>query len=341
MTIRFIRPLFVATLAGAGVAVACPPVECTQAAARAPDRAGRHHRADRRRQGDPSRRDARLVSRHDRRRRRPRRVGDDEQHRSQRRRSQGGDLLDRQGHDRQGRQREPQREHRDESVAERQGSAAGPHPAASGNTLEILDDSGNVTRSIELPHVSTAGSHGGIARTFAKARSGARAGARAHVIAPGVPFGPAGRPGEAPKVMLGITMDQPDETLAEQLHVDAEEVTVLLNVNEDTPAAKAGLQKHDIVVAIDGKSPASPQAIREALKDKEPGESVTMSVISGGKTKEVTVKLEAFDPRKLGGARARRRLHDLRRARSSGHAHGRPHEGHHAPAPRAPSAAQR
>ncbi|MFO0826963.1 MAG: PDZ domain-containing protein [Phycisphaerales bacterium] len=179
-----------------------------------------------------------------------------------------------------------------------------------GNVLQVLDEHGNPMRTVELPQMSQqafaggGGGRGGIARALAQARghAGSALGATANSGASGGSGTSAGAQAGAsnqPKVMLGVIMEQPDKALAQQLRLNAQDVTLIGTVNPDTPAAKAGLQESDIIVAIDGQTPSTQQKIRQVLQSKEPGQNVTLSVISGGQKKDVTVTLEAFDPSRL------------------------------------------
>ncbi|MBL9149586.1 MAG: PDZ domain-containing protein [Phycisphaerae bacterium] len=190
-----------------------------------------------------------------------------------------------------------------------------------GDALQVLDESGAVIRTINVPNINvgeegiagllkgTGSMAGGSASSSASGRSGAtsRSGSTARSGRAVGGVGPiAVRPldaalvTESPKVMLGITMELPDTALADHLRLKADEVTMVGTVNADTPAAKAGLQKHDIIVSVDGSKPASPTRLREVLRAKEPGQSLGLGVFSGGSQKDVTVTLEAYDPTKLG-----------------------------------------
>lgn len=106
---------------------------------------------------------------------------------------------------------------------------------------------------------------------------------------------------EMPKVMMGITMGEPDEAVAAQLGIHKGEATQITGVIEGLPASEAGLRKHDVVTSIDGKSPAAPESIREALKAKEPGDTLELGIIRAGQPLTVTLTLEEYDPEKLGG----------------------------------------
>lgn len=107
----------------------------------------------------------------------------------------------------------------------------------------------------------------------------------------------------APKVMIGVTMTQPDEVLAEHFGLDPEEATMIGFVTKDLPADKAGLRRGDLIVAIDGKTPADERAVRKAIAKKEPGQTIVFSVIQKGQKKDITLTLEAYDGKKLSNAR--------------------------------------
>jgi hypothetical protein len=103
-----------------------------------------------------------------------------------------------------------------------------------------------------------------------------------------------------PKVMIGVVLATPDEALAKHLRIDPGAVTMLSDVQDGLPAAKAGLEKYDVVIEINGESPASPNDIRDALKESNPGDTLKVTVLRGGEKKTVTIDLAAFDAEKMG-----------------------------------------
>jgi membrane-associated protease RseP (regulator of RpoE activity) len=60
-----------------------------------------------------------------------------------------------------------------------------------------------------------------------------------------------------------------------------------------SPAEKAGLQRGDVIKSIGGTSVSDVRAIRDALKDKKAGDTVTVSITRDGNAQDVTVTLEA------------------------------------------------
>lgn len=69
----------------------------------------------------------------------------------------------------------------------------------------------------------------------------------------------------------------------------------VLAIDDDTPAAKAGLQKNDVISDIDGKSIASVDELKSRLKDLKEGDSLVVTFQRAGKTQTATIKL----PKKL------------------------------------------
>jgi membrane-associated protease RseP (regulator of RpoE activity) len=60
-----------------------------------------------------------------------------------------------------------------------------------------------------------------------------------------------------------------------------------------SPADKAGLQRGDVIKAIDGTAVNDLQAVRSALTGKNAGDTVTVSITRNGNAQDVTVTLEA------------------------------------------------
>jgi serine protease Do len=69
----------------------------------------------------------------------------------------------------------------------------------------------------------------------------------------------------------------------------------ILDVDSDTPASKAGLQKDDVISEVDGKTIASVDELKEKLKDLKEGDSIKITYKRGGQTQTTDLKL----PKKL------------------------------------------
>ncbi|MEO8173352.1 MAG: PDZ domain-containing protein [Sediminibacterium sp.] len=69
----------------------------------------------------------------------------------------------------------------------------------------------------------------------------------------------------------------------------------ILDVDSDTPASKAGLQKDDVISEVDGKTIASVDELKEKLKDLKEGDSIKITFKRGGQTQTADLKI----PKKL------------------------------------------
>ena len=69
--------------------------------------------------------------------------------------------------------------------------------------------------------------------------------------------------------------------------------TAVAAVMADSPAATAGLKPDDIIKAVDGSDIEFPDQLIELLGDLQPGDSVTLTVLRGEETVELTVTLAA------------------------------------------------
>jgi len=64
----------------------------------------------------------------------------------------------------------------------------------------------------------------------------------------------------------------------------------VLDVNEDSPAAKAGLKKDDVITSFDGKEIKGVDDIRSAMRDVEAGETIKVSLKRGSSTQNIDIK---------------------------------------------------
>jgi M6 family metalloprotease-like protein len=89
------------------------------------------------------------------------------------------------------------------------------------------------------------------------------------------------------------------------LGVGADGLPVVEEVGAGSPAQAAHIEKGDVVVSIGGVAVKTPDAARNALQSKAPGDEVTLSIRRGGKTIDVSATLGATSrPIKFGERRA-------------------------------------
>ena len=91
-----------------------------------------------------------------------------------------------------------------------------------------------------------------------------------------------------PRLMIGLQLDDPSPALRSQLSLDGVAL-IVTKVRKDLPAAKAGMQEHDIILGVNGKSLEDQSTLNQAVADSG-GEAVTINGLRGGKEFTVSVK---------------------------------------------------
>ena len=99
--------------------------------------------------------------------------------------------------------------------------------------------------------------------------------------------------GDKKRPSLGVTLRPIDETLAEHLGVEPDEVVAIGSVNEGMAAQKAGVKAHDIIIEIDGETPVTMETVQEVLEQKQVGERVPLRVLRKGGEQVIEVELGA------------------------------------------------
>jgi S1-C subfamily serine protease len=86
-------------------------------------------------------------------------------------------------------------------------------------------------------------------------------------------------------------------------HAEFERGAIVLSVDEESPASEVGLEKGDVITGIDGEPVEGTQALTDAIAEREPGESVTLTVYrtDRGEEREIEVTLGEH-PREEGKA---------------------------------------
>lgn len=93
---------------------------------------------------------------------------------------------------------------------------------------------------------------------------------------------------ELGKPQLGISIQKVGSALADQLGLGADEGLVILGVQPSSPAERAGLRKHDILLKVNGKSVSGPDQLR---RDVEAGlkDGMDLEVLRRGKRETLKV----------------------------------------------------
>jgi serine protease Do len=93
---------------------------------------------------------------------------------------------------------------------------------------------------------------------------------------------------------LGLAYQELGDQLARYFKVDGG--VLVTDVEEDGPAAKAGVKAGDVIVRVSGKAVKDGRDLREALRDADAGSTATLSVQREGRSMDLGVKIGAGEP---------------------------------------------
>jgi PDZ domain len=119
--------------------------------------------------------------------------------------------------------------------------------------------------------------------------SGGDPGARSGIKSEGIESG--GKKAAKDVAWLGISTDEACEVLAAQLGLKPGEGLVVIYVEPNSPAAKAGLQKYDVLVAMGDQVLVHPHQLRKLVRLQKEGDSIKLEFYRGGKKQSVTATL--------------------------------------------------
>lgn len=98
--------------------------------------------------------------------------------------------------------------------------------------------------------------------------------------------------GSVERPYLGITMQNVSENLAKHYNLKKQEGAVILEIQKDSPASKAGLKPMDIITEFNGKQIKETTDLQKHVLECEVGKTVVIKVLRNGKSKALGLKLE-------------------------------------------------
>jgi len=90
---------------------------------------------------------------------------------------------------------------------------------------------------------------------------------------------------------LGIRIRDLTPDLAQSLHVPIDHGVVVINVNEDSPAESAGLQKNDVITHVNGRRILLMAQLRNQIALHRPGTKLKIAFYRGKHSKEITTTI--------------------------------------------------
>ncbi len=100
--------------------------------------------------------------------------------------------------------------------------------------------------------------------------------------------------GKVERGYLGVTIRNLDPTLAESFGVEGTRGSLVENVVPDSPAAKAGLKRGDVITAVDGRPVSGEGDLRIYIVQKRPGSVIKLTYVRDGKTADADVTLSSL-----------------------------------------------
>ena len=98
--------------------------------------------------------------------------------------------------------------------------------------------------------------------------------------------------GEVRRAYLGVMIQPVTHQLAEQFGVKSRQGVVVSNVQEGTPAEKAGLEAGDVIVEFEGEQVASPQHLQGLVEQAPIGGKSELVVVRDGKRVKLSVTVK-------------------------------------------------
>ena len=100
--------------------------------------------------------------------------------------------------------------------------------------------------------------------------------------------------GKVSRGWLGVSLQPLTPALAESLGMEKAEGVLVADVAPDSPAARAGILRADVVTAAGGRPMESGKALARAIGAMAPGDEVVVTVVRKGEPREVRVELAGW-----------------------------------------------
>ncbi|HXN15454.1 MAG TPA: DegQ family serine endoprotease [Usitatibacter sp.] len=100
--------------------------------------------------------------------------------------------------------------------------------------------------------------------------------------------------GHVTRGRIGVGIQNVSRDLADSLGLQRAQGAAVSNVEEGSPAAKAGLEVGDVIIKIDGRPVEGSADLSRAIRGLKPGSKVKLDVWRGGKARDLMVTVAEF-----------------------------------------------
>ncbi|TKJ29120.1 hypothetical protein CEE39_09425 [bacterium (candidate division B38) B3_B38] len=94
---------------------------------------------------------------------------------------------------------------------------------------------------------------------------------------------------------LGLQLQDLNPSLGEYFQLKSGKGVLVLEVEEDSPAAEAGFLPGDVIISIDGEAVDDTENLHDILREAEEGDKLTFEILRKGKSQKLTVEMEDDD----------------------------------------------
>ena len=108
--------------------------------------------------------------------------------------------------------------------------------------------------------------------------------------------------GKVTRGFLGVSIQPITPALAKSLNLPDQKGALVADVNPDTPAAKAGIKRGDVIVAFNGKEVADSQSLPAIVAASPVDQEATVTVKRNGDTLQLPVKIGELPSQKADNA---------------------------------------
>lgn len=103
--------------------------------------------------------------------------------------------------------------------------------------------------------------------------------------------------GRVRRGMLGVTIQAVDADLAASLNLPAARGAIVTSVQAGGPAEKAGVQRGDVITAVNNQTISDPNNLRNTVAGMAPGSKATLTVLRNGRDQSFAVSLAELPDR--------------------------------------------
>jgi hypothetical protein len=116
-----------------------------------------------------------------------------------------------------------------------------------------------------------------------------------------------------PKTWLGVVLNELAPAVASQLPLDPGTGLIIEHVTPESPAAKAGLQRHDVLVRLGDQVLIAAKQFQTLVANRKPGDTVEIAFLRKGQPQKTTATIAAHQPGDgLGDHKAAINLYDTK-----------------------------